>query len=595
MIKIQKTDWNLSPLLKNESEIPQKLEKIKKAHENFVNKWKNNPEYLRNPKILKNALDDLENLEKNFGLSGDAGFYFTLKHSINQADPEIKAKLNKVEELEKTLLNNMNFFTLNISKIPKETQSKFLKDAELKEYRHFLERLFSAAQHTLSEPEEKILTLKQSVAHDFWERMTSSLLTKQEKEINIKDSSQKKNFSELLNLNRDDDKKVREESAKAVNEILSQYSEVAEAEMNAIMANKKINDELRKFSRADSSRHLNDDVSSETVDKLIQTVTENFEVSKRFFRLKTKILKVSKLKYYERNVRIGEDKTKYSYQDSINLIHKTFLKLDKKFSDILEMYIKNSQIDVYPKKGKQNGAFCSHLLPIQPTFIMLNHDDTLDAVTTIAHEVGHGINSELMKKSQNALNIGTPKSTAEVASTFMEDFVFEELLKESSDEKKLTILMEKLNGDVSTIFRQTAFYNFEFELHTLFRKKGYLSKEEIGELFKKHMSSYMGAAVDVSEAGNWWVYIPHFRYLFYVYSYASGLLISKALQKKVRENHADIEKVKEFLSAGTSDSPENIFKKMNIDITKKEFWISGIKEINSLLEETEKLAKKLNK
>ena len=157
------------------------------------------------------------------------------------------------------------------------------------------------------------------------------------------------------------------------------------------------------------------------------------------------------------------------------------------------------------------------------------------------------------------------------------------------------ILMEKLNGEIASIFRQTAFYNFETQLHGEFRKKGYLSKENIGELFKEHMSSYLGEFVDTSSSDNWWIYVPHFRYIFYVYSYVSGELISKSLQSKVKQNPKFIEKVKEFLSAGTSDSPKNIFLNLGIDISKKDFWLQGLNEIESLLNETENLARKLKK
>jgi oligoendopeptidase F len=156
--------------------------------------------------------------------------------------------------------------------------------------------------------------------------------------------------------------------------------------------------------------------------------------------------------------------------------------------------------------------------------------------------------------------------------------------------------MQKLNDDVSSIFRQVACYRFEQELHKDFRGKGYLSKEEIGKLFQKHMAAYMGNAV-LQSAGseNWWVYWSHIRYFFYVYSYAGGLLISKSLQHSVKQDPALIQKVKEFLSAGLSDSPKNIFGRLGIDISDKRFWDTGLDEVESLLDETERLAKKLGK
>jgi len=156
--------------------------------------------------------------------------------------------------------------------------------------------------------------------------------------------------------------------------------------------------------------------------------------------------------------------------------------------------------------------------------------------------------------------------------------------------------MKKLNDDVSTIFRQVACYKYEQELHQQFRQKGYLSKKEIGRLFQKHMSSYMGDFVEQSPGSeNWWVYWDHIRSFFYVYSYAGGLLISKSLQNSVKDNPKFIKKVKKFLSAGLSDSPKNIFKKLGVDITDKSFWDRGLTEVENLLQEATKLAEKLGK
>jgi len=178
----------------------------------------------------------------------------------------------------------------------------------------------------------------------------------------------------------------------------------------------------------------------------------------------------------------------------------------------------------------------------------------------------------------------------------MEDFVTQELLKEANDETKLILLMEKLNAEISSVQRQMACYKFEQELHEEYRKSGHLSKTKIGEIFQKNMSAYMGDFVEQSPGSeNWWVYWSHIRSFFYVYSYASGLLISKAMQSLVKKDPKNIEKVKEFLAAGSSESPKDIFMKLGIDITKKEFWEQGLQEIRDLLKETEELAKKLGK
>jgi oligoendopeptidase F len=428
--------------------------------------------------------------------------------------------------------------------------------------------------------------------------MVSGLLSKEEREVVDEDGKKKKkSFEEIMNLTQfGKTVKIRDGAMKVFNQILLDHIDAAEAEMNAIINDKKVDDELRKLPKPETARHLRDDIDSEVVESMVKAVSLRNDIPRKFYKFKAKLLKLPKLKYNERNLPYGKIDKKYSYEEALGLTYDVFSKLDTSFANVLKRLSENGQIDVYPRKGKGGGAFCAHDLLVSPTYVLLNFAGKFRDVSTIAHEFGHAINYELMKEKQNAINFGTTLSTAEVASTFMEDFVFEELMGESDEEERLALQVMKLNDDVSTIFRQVAFYQFEQELHAKVREKGYLSKEEIGVIFRKHMVDYMGPAVEETKGcENWWIYVSHFRRFFYVYSYASGLLISKSLQAAVKKDHHFIEKVKEFLTAGMSESPKNIFSRMGIDITDKKFWEKGILEIEELLSETEKLAKKLGK
>lgn len=591
-----KTEWDLNPLLKGGS-FEEKREKWRKTTDDFISKWKNRTDYLENPEILKEALDEYEKWKRDYGTEADEFYYYWLKSSLNQEDPEIKARLNKIEEFRKKIDNNMSFFLIKLSKVPEEKQNEFLNSDLLNQYKHFLETLFRYSKYLLSEEEEKILNLKSLSSYELWVNMVSEFISKEEREVlNEKEEYEKKNFSDLLGLITNKNKKIRDKAAEAFNDILKNNINSAEAEINAVLLDKKIDDELRGFKRADESRHIEDDIESEVVDSLVESVSSNFNIAKDYYELKAKLLGVKKLAYHERTLEYGSIDKEYSYEDSIALIYKVFKNLDDGFAEFFKRFVNNGNIDVFPRKGKTGGAFCAYRLKTQPTYILLNHTNKLSDVETIAHEVGHGINDELMKEKQNSLNFYTPTSTAEVASTFMEDFVLEELMKNADEEMRLALMMEKLDRDISTIFRQIAFYNFERELHKELREKGYLSKEKIGEIFRKHMESYMGEYVEQSEGNeNWWSYVPHFRMFFYVYSYSSGLIISKALQRKVKDNPLFIEKFKEFLSMGGSKSPREIFYDMGIDISKREFWLEGINEVENLLNDTRELAKKLGK
>lgn len=582
--------WDLSPLFSSDTDpaIAQNLKSTKAATQAFVTKWQSNPEYLSKPEVLKTALDEYESWARNFGISGHAGFYFHLRLAQDQANVHLKARVNQITESSHALLNQIAFFTLRLAKIPPNIQTKFLSTPSLASYKHFLEQLFAQAKYQLSEPEEKILVLKSQPAHASWVRMTQEFLSQETRDG--------KTLSDLLGLLRGPDKPVRDQAAMHINDILKTQLPVAEHELNSILADKKIDDTLRGLPRPDSARHLSDDIDTQVVDTLIKAVTAKFSVPQRFYELKAKLLGLPKLAYHERAITYGNINIEYPFDQSVQLVQSVFTSLDPQIGNIFHQFATSGTFDVYPHVGKKDGAFCSVDLITKPTYILLNHTNKFEDVLTLAHESGHGVNNELMRPVQNALNFGTPLSTAEVASTFFEDFVLQKLAETADDETKLAIMVKKLDDDVSTIFRQIAFYNFETELHAEFRKQGYLSSQQIGELFQKHMMSYMGNFVEQSPGStNWWVYVSHFRSFFYVYSYASGLLISKSLQNLVKASPKNISNVKEFLSAGQSASPKDIFAKLGVDISGSAFWDQGLHEIETLLDHTQVLAKKLKK
>ncbi len=599
MKKKIKTTWDLTPLFKNDNDptMQTRRSEIEKKCEEFVSKWKNRNDYLDNASVLREALDEYELWHKKYDGGGAEWFYFHLMGDLDLTNPTYRAKMNQVQNFKQKIDHRTRFFYLNIAKIPEKTQTKFLSSSELKLYKHFLERIFAESKYLLSESEEQIISMKSVPAYGSWVKMTASFLSKEEREILCEDGTHTiKSFSDILSLVDNPNKQIRDDAAKALNDILAKHADVATEELNAILENKRVDDELRRMERPDFSRHLSDDISSEIIDTVIETVSKNNHVAAEFYELKAKLLGVTKLQYHERNVPTGEIEKTYTFEQSVKLLMKVFSQLDPEFAQILERFVQNGHVDVYPKKGKRGGAYCAYHLITHPTYVLLNHTDKLEDVLTLAHEMGHGINDELIKTKQHALNFGTPLATAEVASTFMEDFVLQEILKKADDEVAFNIMVRKLNSDISSIFRQIACYKVEQKLHEQYRATGYLSKDDIGKIFQTYMTEYMGEYVEQSPGSeNWWVYWGHIRYFFYVYSYASGLLISKSLQRLVKQDKKYILKVKEFLSAGLSATPVEIFKNAGIDITGEKFWENGMQEIKQLLEETTKLAKKLKK
>lgn len=596
-MKLQ-TEWNLSGLGKGLNDTAFKKERIEleKKYISFSRKWKKDKSFLTDEKSLQKALVQYEKLS-DFGTKELT--YIYLMRQVDTANIELQKAEKKAEEFFQNQAKLTRFFTLELGTIDKKNQKKFLKSPLLETYHHFLQNIFDQSQFRLSEKEEHILSLKSGVSHGNWQSMLGEFLSKQTRKVFVMDNKKviksEQTFAEIQSLTHHTNKRIRTKAAEAVHEILAEYAPLAEKEFNSILENKKINDDLRGYERADQARILSDDINFDIVDTMTGVVTDNFKLAKDFYKLKAQLLGLDNLAYHERNVPTGNITSEHGYDTSVALVDQALQNIDGEFVDIYRDMIDGGRIDVFPQAGKRGGAFCMYWGYSDPVYVMLNHTNRITDTTTLAHEIGHAIHGTLTKK-ESPINYDTPMFVAEIASNFCEEYVFDLISEELSDEERLVLNMEKIGSAVSSIMRQVAGYNFEREIHNEFRREGYLSKEQIGKIFSKHMKSYMGTAVS-QDAGseNWWVYWSHFRSPFYVYTYASGLLLANAMRAKVSENPEYISSVKKFFSTGTSVSPQELFDSIGIDITDGQFWQSGIDEISDLLKETKKLAKKLGK
>ena len=572
--------WNLKLLYKdlNDPQIERDIKASESIVKTFVKKWKGNKEYLKDQKILKKALGEYEYLFSKYGILIKPYYYTLLNKEIDLNNNEIKAVLNKLEHRIIKLENDLQFFEISLSKVPTGKQKEFINSPILKEYKHYLEMLFANAKYVLSNKEERVFNITSKSSFSNWVNMVEELLSKQNLTILDEDLKKKEvSYNEVSKYLSSTNKKVRDRTAQEFNKVNKKYIEIAEYEMNSVLESKQASDEYRGVKRPDLPRHISTDVDTEIVDTLVDVVTNNFDISKNFYKEKAKLLDQKSIGYHERNVPIGKIDKEFEFEEGLDIVQRVFNNIDTEFGDILTSFIKNKQIDAFPKANKSGGAYCISVNKNLPTYILLNYNKKVNDVLTIAHECGHGIHSELVKE-QNSLNTDYSLALAEVASTFFEDFALEEIINNTNDKDFIESLQhESMDQTISTIFRQVAFYNFEKELHGIFREKGYLSHEEISNIFVKHMRSYMGDAVDVDDSMRYgWIYVSHFRNFFYVYTYASGLLISKYLQNRVREDKEFVNKFKDFLKAGSSKSVKDIFLDMEIDISKREFWEDGV-------------------
>jgi oligoendopeptidase F len=503
-----KTNWDLSKFdLKS---FPKYREELSGAANIFINKWKNDNSFLSDSKKLLEALEEYNSWIESYKWGGFEGQHLFLAQSLKEDDPEIKADYNQFIDFINKLSTEFSFFSISLSKIPEKQQKIFLADKSLEKFWYYLEVLFKGGKHTLSKEEERIITFMSKTSYENWVSMVSEFVALEE--ATVLDSDEKEvtlPFAEIMSLIDSKNKKVRDRAGKVFLEVNSKWAPVSTHEINSVLESKKNDDFLRGFKNPEDETLLGDQSDKGTVDALIKSVSEGFQISKDFYEIKAKLLGQKKLEFYERNVPLSMPDKKYTLEEAIEITGRVFKNIDQEFYDIYQDMIERSLVDFMPMKGKSQGAFCMPSFKKGDIHILMNFTGRLQDVLTLAHEFGHAINHKLSRK-QIGVYDDVSIATTEVASTFFEDYVLEELKKESDDETKLGLLIFKLNEDVSSIFRQVACYKFEQDLHKKFRERGYVAKDEIGEMYLNNMKAYMGDYVNYTEgAKNTWVYWSH--------------------------------------------------------------------------------------
>lgn len=582
-----KTEWDFSKIYKGITD-PQ-LEKdvvlIDKTYTEFAKKYSGAAKkYTTEVKALKTALDDWSLLIEKTGVFKPL-WYLHLLQDIDTENNKIKALFNTYHERLVKSSNQVMFFNLELAKITPDNQKKFLKDASLAQYYTFLKEIFENAKYNLSEAEEKLLSIKHAPSHSMWVDAQKKLLTSQM----VKHKGKLIPITEASAIKGDLPIKERRALHAEISKKYREISFLAEAELNAVITNKRTTDELRGFTKPYEATVLSYQNSIASVESLVEAVTKRFPDSQRFFKLKAKVLGLPKLTLAEIGTSMAKSAKKYTLDEGVQIIYDAFSKIKPEFAEMFMNFLKEGRFDIYPKKGKRNGAYCSSGTGV-PTYILLNHVDDGNSVSTMAHEMGHAIHFEL-SKSQPALYSDFSISIAEVASTFFENVLFDyQYNRAESKKEKLNMLLERIQDDVFTTHAQISFFKFEIDLHTKIKEKGMLSSDEIAETLVKNRKAFLGPAFEFSpDDGYAYVSVPHFRYFFYVYAYAYGQLIANSLYAEYKRNPAFLEKIEYFLSAGSSKRPDDVFKDIGIDVTKPEFFEKGLDEIAAKIKMAEKL------
>jgi len=576
-----KTEWDLTLFYEDDDPseaMAADAKAAKEAYQEFTDEYREDESYLEDPQALKEALEKLEYLGGKKNLSRPL-YYLSYRRSLDSTDQKAEAMENKLSQEYTKLGNLLTFFELKLGNVSEDKQEEFLGADELSHYRKYLQWLFKTAQYQLDESAENTLSLTSLPRFGMWVDGVQKVLSQKTVEWEGDELPLPEAMNKIQNLTTKKRRELHEICMKKVMEV----KEFSESEINAVITNKKIVDEMRGYETPYEAAVLGYENTPEEVETLVNTVTDNFDVVHDFYDLKAEMLELETLSYADRQASVGDIEREFDYQTSVELARAAISDLDADFADVFDQLVAGGQVDVYPKKGKQDGAFCSWASYL-PTMLLLNHVDTYNSLRTFVHEMGHAIHGEL-SKVQSPVYEDATISTAETASTLFEKVFFEHLFPQLIDEEKIIALHDKINGKVSTIFRQVACFNFEKDLHLQIREKGSLPHAKIANLMNRHMQAYLGDKFElIDEDGYFFINWSHIRRSFYVYSYAYGDLISSAMVENLEKDGDYIQDIKQFLSAGSSKSPQEIFADIGIDTTTPAVFETGIQQVRDDIE-----------
>jgi len=595
--ELQQTAWDLEPLVDGEGEegVRRRLGEALERARAFATRYAGSLQEIDGAG-LRDAMAELAAIHE---LVGRGGYYAALRFSTDTADPANGALLQWVQEQETALQTTLLFFELEWAALEEGRAEQLLGGEGLDFCRHHLRNLRRYREHLLSEPEEKVLAEKALTGASAWTRLFEELTSAIEVRLpageDAQDGADGQTVALDVALSRLSlpDRELRRTTAQAVSAALAPGLRTRAYLFNTLLADKATDDRLRRYPHWLAARNLANEASDESVQALIEAVRGRYEIARRWYRLKARLLGVERLADYDRMASVGEDEVSFPFAQAREIVLDCYSSFSPELGALAGRFFAERRIDAPVRPGKRGGAFCAAAVPSVFPYVLLNYTARRRDVLTLAHELGHGVHFALAAP-QGIFHQSTPLTLAETASVFGETIVFSRLLAEdSSPASRLALLAENLEDTIATVFRQVAMNGFEALVHTARREQGELSVERFGELWAESQGELFGDAVQISDGyRSWWSYIPHFiNTPGYVYAYAYGQLLALSVYERYEQDGAElVPRYLELLAAGGSKSPEELGRIVGVDLADPGFWEAGLDLVERQLQEAEAAA-----
>ncbi len=512
-----------------------------------------------------------------------------LAFAADTQDEKAQAEVARVDQFQAEMSNKTIFFSLWWKALDDENADRLLDVSG--DFRYWLETMRNFKDFTLSEPEEKIINIKDVTGVNALNMLYDSITNRYVFKLEVDGEEKEMTRGEIMALVRETDPDLRARAYQELYRVYQQDAPILGQVYQAIVRdwrNENLN--LRGFKKPISVRNLVNDIPDEVVGTLLDVTRKNAKHFHRFFRLKAKRLGMDKLRRYDVYAPVEKSDKKYKFNEAADIVLESFYEFDTKFGDMADMIFKEDHVDSEVRKGKMSGAFCATIEPALTPWVLLNYQGRPDDVATMAHELGHGIHS-LMAQEHSAFTQHACLPLAETASTFGEMMLIDKLLAQETNEAvRRDLLFRQMDDSFATILRQNYFAMFEKEAHEMIAQGAQVS--DLADAYFKNLQDEFGDSVELSEEFRWeWIMIPHiYGVPFYVYAYAFGQLLVLSLYKQYQEEGESFKpRYMDILAAGGSIAPVELLANAGIDVTKAEFWQGGYDVIDEMVTRLEEL------
>ena len=584
----QQTRWSLAELLPA-TQGPE-LEQILTGLQGAVTELEARRDRLAPDMAASDFQETLSLLETAARQSRRLGAYAYLWYAEDTQHPDALAFRGRMEKLLTGVQNRILFFSLWWKELEDEAATRLL--ATSGDTAYYLESLRRFKPHTLSEPEEKIINLKDINGPEalvtVYEMLTNAFTFTVEIDGEVKEL----NRSELMVYARDPRPAVRAAIYQELYRVYGEQSAVLGQIYQYVVRDwASENLTLRHFSSPIAVRNLQNDIPDPVVDTLLEVCRQNAPLFQRYFRLKAGWLGLEKLRRYDIYAPLSESDKRYPFDQAATMVLDSLADFSPVLAGHARRVFVDNHLDSEIRPRKDSGAFCSSVLPELTPWVLVNYNGQVTDVATLAHELGHAIHA-MMAAGHSILTFRSSLPLAETASVFSEMLLLERLLGEEDDPALQRDLLARFVDDAyATVMRQAYFVLFEREAHALIEEG--CTGEELAGRYLANLQDQFGDAVELSDEFRWeWISIPHiYATPFYCYAYSFGQLLVLALYQQFKaEGEAFIPKYLQILAYGGSRSPAEILEEAGIDMTSAAFWQGGFDVIDDLIRQLESLS-----